>query len=393
MLSEEQVLALMRDIESDRVERTVSTKKTDKFAEAVCAFANDLPNHRQPGYLLIGVDDHGRPSGLRADDEFLRSLGDLRSNGRIQPLPVMTVERVALSDGDVVVVQVMPSDLPPVRFDNRVWIRVGPRRALASEQDERILSERRQGLARTFDARPCRDATIANLALDLFVVNYLPRAVSPEIIEENHRDIELKLASLRFFDLEHRRPTNAGILVFGTDPASFFETAFVHLLRFPGTDVDAAPVEEHRVRGDLNSLLQKLYELTDIYNPQRTAPESETLSKTARDYPIAALREYINNAVIHRNYEAGGPVRISWFDDRIEIQSPGGLFGEVTPTNFPNRYAYRNPVLAEAMKVLGYVERFGSGIRKAELALKRNGNPSAEFAFDTFVQVTVRRRP
>ena len=64
--------ALMAGHESDRVELTVSTKNTDKFGEAICAFANDFPNHRQPGYLLVGVGDDGKAAGLTATDELLR---------------------------------------------------------------------------------------------------------------------------------------------------------------------------------------------------------------------------------------------------------------------------------------------------------------------------------
>ena len=55
MLDEEQLKTLMAELESDTAERTESTNNTDKFGQAICAFANDLPNHRRPGYLLIGV--------------------------------------------------------------------------------------------------------------------------------------------------------------------------------------------------------------------------------------------------------------------------------------------------------------------------------------------------
>lgn len=85
--------------------------------------------------------------------------------------------------------EVFPSDLPPVRYKGRVWIRVGPRRAIASEAEERILAERRVAQARTWDARPCREATLDSLALDLFAVGYRLFAVAPEVIEENNRSL------------------------------------------------------------------------------------------------------------------------------------------------------------------------------------------------------------
>ncbi len=66
MLTIEELYQFMTDIESDRIERTTSINKTDKFAQAVCAFANDFPRHRRPGYLLLGVNDDGSPSGLVA---------------------------------------------------------------------------------------------------------------------------------------------------------------------------------------------------------------------------------------------------------------------------------------------------------------------------------------
>ena len=108
------------------------------------------------------------------------------------------------------------------------------------------------------------------------------------------------------------------------------------------------------------------------------------------DYPPIAVRELLLNAVMHRSYESTAPVRFYWYDDRIEIQSPGGLYGMASPENFPRQTAYRNPVLAEAMATLGYVNRFGRGVFRAQDALRRNGNPEAKFHFEpSFVLVTI----
>jgi ATP-dependent DNA helicase RecG len=89
-------------------------------------------------------------------------------------------------------------------------------------------------------------------------------------------------------------------------------------------------------------------------------------------------------------------VRVTWFDDRIEIANPGGPYGAVTTAGFgkPGMVDYRNPVLAEAMKVLGFVNRFGVGIATARDALQKNGNPELEFSVEpNWVLATVRRRP
>src|SRR5262249_29985760 len=98
------------------------------------------------------------------------------------------------------------------------------------------------------------------------------------------------------------------------------------------------------------------------------------------DYPLGAIRELALNAVMHRTYEGtSAPVRVHWFNEHVEITSPGGLYGHVTRENFGEVNDYRNPVIAEIMKSLGYVEPFGSGIARVRDALTRNGNPPAEF--------------
>ena len=190
MLTTDELRALIAHRESDRVELTASTTNTDKFGEAICAFANDFPNHRQPGYLVVGVEDDGTVRGRTVTDAVLRNLGALRSNVNLEPLPAMAVQKFVVPGGEVAVVEVLPSDLPPVRYKGRVWIRVGPSRRGANQQEERILIERRTGLQRTFDARPCRGCTLDDLVLDLFLVTYLPAAVDREVIAENERTVE-----------------------------------------------------------------------------------------------------------------------------------------------------------------------------------------------------------
>jgi len=144
MLSEEGLKRLLSDLESDRVERTISTSDTNKFCEAICAFANDMPANNQPGYLILGARDRdGAIEGIEVSDQLLQQLSDYADSGQIVPLPSMTVEKMSFPEGDLAVVEVRPSDMPPVRYRGRVWIRRGPRRASANEQEERILTERR----------------------------------------------------------------------------------------------------------------------------------------------------------------------------------------------------------------------------------------------------------
>ena len=381
MLSENQLKVLLTDMEADTIERTTSVSDTDKFSQAICAFANDLPNHRNPGYLLIGVTDKGVLSGLTVTDELLKNLGGIRSQGNVLPQPYMTVARFALFGGDVAVVEVHPSDLPPVRYKGRVYIRVGPRKGIANEQEERVLTERRVALARSFDASPCSEATIADIALGQFDA-YRREAVDPETIAANNRTIELQLASLRLYYPKPASPTYGGILLFGKNPRFFLPGAYVQYLKLPGTDLTEQPEDQAEISGDLHTLLRELEGRIRLLIQTTMRKVTAFEEKLQPDYPEWALRELLMNAVMHRNYDSNSPIRFYAFIDHIEIQSPGGLYGEATVENFPTRNSYRNPVIAEAMKSLGFVNRFGYGVQRAQALLAQNGNLPAQFEFD-----------
>ena len=101
------------------------------------------------------------------------------------------------------------------------------------------------------------------------------------------------------------------------------------------------------------------------------------------NYPHVAIRELLMNSVMHRSYEgSNAPTKLYEYSDRIEIDNPGNLYGKARIENFPNENDYRNPVLAEAMKTLGYVNKFGRGINMVQGILDENGNVPAQFVLD-----------
>lgn len=381
MLSQSQLEALLNDMESDRVERTISVTNNDKFCEAICAFANNFPGHSQPSYLIIGVHDDGHFADLKVTDPLLITLGNIRSDGNILPQPLMTVQKCTLNLNDIIVVTVMPSDLPPVRYKGRVHIRIGPRKAIANEQEERVLFERRVASAKSFDARPAAEAQLDDLALGQFDA-YRREVVDNDTIEENHRPVEHQLASLRLFDMARGTPTAAGLILFGKNTRYFLPGSYIQYLELPGTDLTDTPLDQAEIDGDLHTVIRALE--ARIKNLIRTTLEKITSfeEKAVQDYPEVALREILMNAVMHRNYDSNTPIRFYVFSDHIEIHSPGGLYGEATPENFPNQNSYRNPVIAEAMKSLGFVNRFGYGVQRAIARLRENGNPDPIYEFD-----------
>lgn len=159
----EELRELLADDESDLVERKRTAADRSAIRRSVCAFANDLPGHDRPGVIFIGLEDDGRCAGIEVDDELLRTLAQMRADGNILPLPSMRVERLSIENCTVVAIQVEPSISPPVRYQGRVWVRVGPTVQLASPEEELRLAGRRRSADMPFDLRPALTAAMDEL--------------------------------------------------------------------------------------------------------------------------------------------------------------------------------------------------------------------------------------
>jgi ATP-dependent DNA helicase RecG len=397
-MDDSQLVTLLKDIESDRVERKASISDKGKLRQAICAFANDLPNHQQPGVLFIGVNDDGSCANLSITDQLLLTLSDMRSDGNILPFPAITVEKRTLAGCELAAVIVEPSDAPPVRYEGRIWVRVGPRRATATAEEERRLSEKRRSRDLPFDIQSLPSGTLDDLNLTLFQQEYLPSTLPRDILEENQRTVEHQLASVRFIStLPSIKPTNLGILVVGKDPRQLIPGAYIQFLRIEGTELTDPIKDQKEIAGPLSMMLRVLDEILQSHISIASDITAQSVEIQQPDYPLVALQQLARNAVLHRTYEGTyAPVRITWFSDRIEIQNPGGPFGQVNRQNFgmPGITDYRNPNLAEALKNLGYVQRFGMGIAIARNSLQKNGSPPPEFVVeDAHVLVIIRRHP
>ena len=391
MITEEDILALAKEKESFKLEKTVSTTDTDKFCQAICAFSNDMPDSRKKGYLLIGVDDDGSLSGLRVTDSILKNVAGLRTDGNILPQPNMTVQHFSFEEGDVIAVEVVPSYEPPVRYKGRTYIRIGPRKDIATPAEENILTEKRQYYIRSFDVSPCRDASLEDIDQDLFLKNYLPLAVSPDIIQNDTRNIKDKMASLRLYDKVRDCPTNAAILLFGKDVGYFFPGAYIQFVQFAGKDNASDIINQNEFRGNLLSVLPVLKTFVETSIVKRwPVPVSALQEKILYNYPEWAIRELLMNAVMHRDYSGNTPTKFYVYADRLEITNPGGLYGNARPENFPNVNDYRNPVISEALKILGYVNKYNRGIARVNQELLENGNGEADFTLDIVTAFAVR---
>lgn len=383
MITKEMLRELLRSDETFRIERTVSINNMDKFSQAICAFSNDMPGRGENGYLLLGVDDNGKLSGLKCSDELNKKISAIRSDGNILPLPVMNVEVFSFDEGDVLVVEVTPSMLAPVRYRGRTYIRIGARKDFATIEEERILSERASKFYATFDSYPCKNATLDDIDQKLFINEYLPMAFDAELLNSDTRTIKEQMSALHLYDLKYDCPTYAAIILFGKDPLYFMFGAYVQYVRFNGMDNSADITNEYEFKGALIKLLLELDTFVNVSLVQKyPVPVSALREETVYNYPQWALRELIMNAVMHRDYQSNTPIKVYQYKDRIEITNAGGLFGNARPDNFPTVNDYRNPIIALAMKHMKYVNKYNRGVRRVQSELEENGNGKAVFSVD-----------
>ncbi|MDR0430092.1 MAG: transcriptional regulator, partial [Tannerellaceae bacterium] len=292
------------------------------------------------------------------------------------------VEKVSFPEGDVAVVEVQPNKNTPVKYKGTTYVRIGPRKSEANEEEDRILREKSEVKSPTYDTTPCLHSTIDDLDLELFKREYLPKFVDADILKGDKRDIKQQLASLKLFDITQNCPTVAGILLIGKDPAHILFGAYIQYVEFAGKRITSRVVNERQFSGNIITLLKEIdYFIKYTIQKQRPVFVTVLREEMRINYPYEAIRELAMNLVMHRNYQTNAPAKFYEYSDRIELDNPGGLYGKVQPENFPNTNDYRNPVIAEAMKVLGYVNRFNRGVNMVQEILEENKNGDAIFDF------------
>ena len=393
----EELLKIIETGESDTVEfkESLSGSAPERIRQAICAFANDLPDHRKPGFVFVGVADDKTVLGLSDINQVIEQLSHMKSEGHILPPPSMTVEKYTLEGKEVAVVSVEPADSPPVRCKGTIRIRTGSRRDIATAQDERILTEKRRYKDIPFDIQPIPTSDISDLNLIQFEHEYLPQAVDSDILEANERTLEEQLAVTKMIaSVDEQLATVMGILVLGKNPQDFLPGAYVQFLRIDGNDLTDEIRDDETIRGTISDQIRRLDDKLIAHNRIAVDITSGPLEKRTALYPIEAVQQITRNAIMHRTYEGtNAPIHVYWFNDRVEVLSPGGTYGIITAENFgqPHLIEYRNSNLAEAMKILGYVQRFGVGISIARRLLKEAGHPEPEFEIlDNYVRATIK---
>jgi ATP-dependent DNA helicase RecG len=184
-------------------------------------------------------------------------------------------------------------------------------------------------------------------------------------------------------------------LALGIRVQDFLPGAVIQFLRINGTELTDDVIDEELISGTIPMMLRQAEEKLKAHNFTSIDMTSGATHRIEPIYPMVALQQILYNAVLHRTYEGtNAPVRIHWYNDRIEINSPGGPYGNVTPNNFgqPGITDYRNPNIAGLLKTYGYVQSFGRGIPLAKSEMQKNGNPEPEFIVNQNAVVVILRK-
>lgn len=244
-----------------------------------------------------------------------------------------------------------------------------------------------------FDIHPIPGSSIADLDLNLFE-QYLPQLYSKDKLNSDNRSIKDKLVATKMiFATDNPLATVLGILVIGKCPQDYMSNAYIKFRKIDGCNESDEIVDETNIQGTILDMLNHIDEKLRAYNCRPgTSPEPREKQKGI--YPLAALQEIVHNAVMHREYEnTKEPVKVRWFNDRVEIFNPGGPYGIINSKNFGKASLtdYRNPHLARTMGAMGFVKHYGFGIPVSSKMLKEAGHPELKYTVNQHkVKVTIK---
>jgi ATP-dependent DNA helicase RecG len=358
------IAELLKSEEGKNLEFKRDLTSPQNILKTLIAFANTAG-----GVLLIGVEDKTHePIGVTDPLDEEERLCNLIADS-ITPRLVPNVEMTTVEGKTLLVVEVFlsgsrPHWLKAEGLENGVYVRLGCTNRQADRELIAELHRSVEGIA--FDEQPMPGLSVDDL--DLGAMKALFR---------DRRDLgENDLLTLRLLIHDQKRlvPTKGGILLFGKERERYFPDAWVQCGRFVGKD--KADIFDHiELRDHLPEAVESIM-LFLKKHAMRRADFSNIRRKDVWSIPLGILREAVINALVHTDYsQRGAPIRIAFFDDRIEIENPGILLPGMTIEDMKQGISkIRNPVIARVFRELNLIEQWGSGVPRmfreaAELGL------------------------
>lgn len=341
-LNEGKTLEFKRDLSSPK-----------GLLKTLVAFANTAG-----GKLIIGVEDKSRQVigvDFPLDDE--ERLCSLIADS-ISPRLVPNIEMTTVDNRTLLIVEVFPSNSRPHYLrsegpENGVYVRLG---STNRQADRELIGElRRSAEGVSFDEMPLPELSRDDLDL---------KAARRAFAGKRELD-EQELITLKLLRSEQGRlaPTKGAMILFGRERTFHFPDAWVQCGRFIGHD--KTDIFDHI---ELDEPLPQAVESIMLFlkkHAMRGADFSEIQRKDVWSIPLSVLREVVINALVHTDYsQRGAPIRIAFFDDRIEVENPGILLPGMTIEDMKSGVSkIRNPVIARVFRELKLIEQWGSGVR------------------------------
>jgi ATP-dependent DNA helicase RecG len=374
-------------MEPDAIEVKTARGGTPKVFDSLSAFANRPGG----GVILFGLDER-QGFAVVGVGNAQRVQEEVAGWARDEMEPPVTVEfTVDEIEGHTVLaleVSEIPNERKPcfykpkgLRGNGGAYIRCGGTdRSMTDYEIFGYVSGRTQS---RFDEDVMTEATLEDLDLARLkaYVDQL-RASRPQAgyLDSPLEEVLKRLAVCKQID-DQVNPTLAGLMMFGKYPQEFFPQLMITFVQYYGTiEGEHTPrgerfVDNQRFEGPVPEMIERT--LTYVMTSMRKSSLIDgLLRQDIPEYPQEALREAIANAVAHRDYSShvrGSYVQVRMFANRLEIQSPGGLYGNVTIDNLEEEHSTRNVRLMRMMEDLHLVENRGSGI-KAMLSAMRAAN-------------------
>ena len=351
------------------------------LAETLVAFANS-----DGGTILIGVDEAGRAAGQVYADEVEVALR--ATVEKCRPPVDARWHQAAAEEGLAFAIVVARSSELHSLADGRVLVRAGAEnRPLSGDQIRQLAATKSTGDFEAELAPGARREDFDDEVVAEFATKWQERQP-----REWMRPVDNLLLEVGAVD-ENGHPTIAGVLLFAGNPQAFMPQSGLTFVKFVGKlprGETGQPGYGRReeIGGPLARIIQRTWEI--VGEEIRTGAVVTGLEREERtEYPVAAVREALVNAVAHRDYRLGGRrIEVRMFSDRMEIISPGGLPGFITVDNIVEEHFSRNPRVVSGLYRWGYIEELGLGVDLMIEEMVRAGHPPPKFK-DTPYSFTV----
>ena len=347
--------------------RDLSTPKN--FLKTLVAFANTAG-----GRLIFGVADASRQvigveNPLDEEERLCNQIADAIAPRLVPNVELITVENKTLLIVEVYLSGTRPHWIKAEGPESGVYVRLGSSNRQA---DRELIAELRRGVEGVaFDEMPMPDLSVDDLDIK----------VAEEMFKGRRVLDEKALITLKLLRQEQGKlvPTKGAMLLFGKERTFHFPDAWVQCGRFIGQD--KADIFDHI---EIEEPLPKAIESIMLFlkkHAMRGADFSEIRRKDVWSIPLGILREAIINALVHSDYsQRGAPIRIAFFDDRIEIENPGILLPGMTIEDMKQGVSkIRNAVITRVFRELELIEQWGSGVRRMFKEAEEQRLPAPEF--------------